>query len=135
MSKTASTDVRYPDDTPTSYTFSVACIYGDYDQINHLMSICDNVDYNYGLFAACWGGYYKLAELMLDKGADPQYQFGVSLLSASERGHVNIVKLLLERWEFSPGSLTKALARAEGRKHDNVAKILHENGARYPEHI
>jgi ankyrin repeat protein len=97
----------------------------------------------YALIEAAQKGYTDMAELLLDKGADPNvlgtsdsdscYTSTTALIEASSQGHKAIAKLLLDKGanpnvKTSSSSAT-ALSLASSQGHKDIVKLLLDNGA------
>lgn len=92
------------------------------------------------LCIAIRSNYRKMAEILIDQGADielrthlPEDFKMTPLMVASARGHMHLVKMLLERGAESEkrGGLAHrtALQHAIVKKHDDLAIYLMQNGA------
>ena len=112
--------------TDDVYAMFVAAREGDEARVRRLVSRIPSlatVEYNYTppIHFAVREGHRKLAELLLDRGADPSYRsypFQESLLSlAEDRGHGEVAELLrarsARRFALAPG--TQELIAAAGR--------------------
>ena len=88
------------------------------------------------LYYASMAGLYKIARVLLDKGADVNASdgwYGNALQAASLRGHYHVIQLLLEKGADvnAPGCLRygDALQAASFRGHNQVVQMLLEKGA------
>jgi ankyrin repeat protein len=88
------------------------------------------------LLIACWRGNKEIVELLLENGADVNYEtdayFYTALMNASGHGHAEIVRLLLNHgakvnaeddWQLT------SLMRAAESGHLEVVRLLLEHGA------
>lgn len=80
-------------------------------------------DYNYVMAQAAYGGYVKIVQLMLTKGAN---NYNWALAEAAEGGHLDIVNLMLEKGAYKTNS---ALLRAAGEGHIDIVKRMLDYGA------
>ena len=87
------------------------------------------------LLWASAGGHEKVAELLLDQGADAKAQggeYGNALQAASYRGHEKVAELLLNRGadaKAQGGMYGNALQAASYGGHEKVAELLLNRGA------
>ncbi|CAG8103036.1 unnamed protein product [Penicillium salamii] len=87
------------------------------------------------IISASQGGYEKVVQLLLEKGAEVNAKGGHSgnaLQAASSEGHDNIVKLLLEKGaevNAKGGYFGNALQAASSEGHDKIVQLLLEKGA------
>ena len=84
--------------------------------------------------AASQEGHYKIADLLLQKGADlnarNKYNSKTALIQASKNGHHQIVHLLLKAGSDSSVSDTEGLTAEEQAficDHTAVFQLLHNN--------
>lgn len=88
------------------------------------------------LYVAASAGHDKTVELLLEKGADPNFKgnyFYYALQAASYGGHKAIVKMLLENGAEinAQGQVYgDALTAAKATHHNEVVDLLVENGAK-----
>ena len=94
-----------------------------------------NIDRITPLIAATIGGYYDIAKLLLDKGADPNTAANIGitpLYIAAQNGHVNIVELLLKSGanaDFITDEGATPLYIAAQNGHINIVELLLKSGA------
>ena len=92
---------------------------------------------NFGttLDAALFGGYEKIVQLLLDKGAEVNAQgghYGNALQAALAGGHEQVVKILLDEGaevNAQGGDYGNALHAASAEGYEQVVKILLDEGA------
>ena len=82
---------------------------------------------NEGLFQACINGHAKLAQLLLDNGADKNAR--QVLAFASERGHTEVVRVLLNQGADVHAGQEYALCMAAEKQHIEIMKLLLDHGA------
>ncbi len=82
-----------------------------------------NLDWNYGLYYACFGGYINLVKLIIEKGA---YCWNNGLYNACYGGHESIVKLMIEK---GANDWNLGLYGACFDGHESIVKLMIEKGA------
>ncbi|KAI4139929.1 MAG: hypothetical protein L6R39_006038 [Caloplaca ligustica] len=100
-------------------------------------SIIDRNRFDYGtvLHGASLGGHAKIAQLLLDKGADVNAQagrFSTALQAASSEGHYKVVQILIQKGaniNIQGGKYDTALQAASSKGYEIVVQMLLEKGA------
>lgn len=101
-----------------------ACKLGNIDLIQFIFdNITKEIDINYGLFGACMGGYIKIINLMIEKGAN---DWNKGLAFSCSGGHENISNLLIRK---GASDMNAGLRAACYGGHKHLASLMIKNGA------
>ncbi len=103
---------------PCNKTLNNMCKKGKYIEIPK-----DDLNWNYGLYGACKGGYLNLIKLMIEKGAD---NWNEGLSNACRVGNIDIVKLMIEK---GADNWNEGLSYACRRVYLNLMNLMIEMGA------
>ena len=85
--------------------------------------------YNIGLKSSCEKGYYDIAKLLIDNGADVQIRENYAIRCASVNGQYDIAKLLIDNGADVTADDNYSIKMASGSGYYNIVKLLIDNGA------
>lgn len=111
--------------------FGGTCQGGHYN-LFELMSHVAPVDWNSGLFGACYGGNLHLVKRMIKGGADDDHLHG-AFLRACKGGHLYIVEFMMkeikQRFRGTARLYNNGFVMAHAFGNYTIAKSMIENGA------